>query len=282
MTDAISSANGQRLAIGIVIYRPEASLLRRLQLALDGAVEVYLFDNSPDDSATRDFMRSRQHAHYSTCGKNVGLGVGISAVCSQAWYDGFPALIFFDQDTVFDSSTLEFVAAFFVRHQDMVRTHSAVLFNAKSGTAAAGAAPPLRDVVMAISSGTMFFLANLKKMNWHDPSYFVDCADYEFCLNSERHGLKIAECSWTPGFDHSSEQPDKVYRLFGRDHAIRRYAASRVRSTLWASLRLVGIALRVGHFRFAMTMLRSVGIYALFQLIPRLVGLARPEPQDRR
>ena len=280
MTDATPTVTQRKLALGVVVYQAGASLLQRLQQVLDAGFSVYLFDNSPLDGTVRDFARGKVHCHYTTCGKNLGLGVGISAVCSQAYYDGFPALIFFDQDTIFDTSTLGFVEQFFTKHQGMGREYSAIVFNAKNHASANSTSEndwaSTRDVTMAISSGTMFFLANLHKMNWHNATYFVDCVDYEFCLNSERHGFKIAEFSKTPGFDHLSEQPDKVYRFLGRDHAIRRYAANRIRGTLWASARLALTALRTGRFRFFATMLRSMCIYASFQIIARLIR--RPTP----
>lgn len=275
MTEAKPTGKSRELALGVVVYQAEASLMQRLQQVLDAGLSVYLFDNSPLDGAVRDFARGKVHCHYTTCGKNLGLGVGISAVCSQAYYDGLPALIFFDQDTVFDTSTLGFVEQFFTQHQDKSRAYSAVVFNAKDHASANSTSgndwASTHDVTMAISSGTMFFLANLHKMNWHNATYFVDCVDYEFCLNSERHGFKIAEFSRTPGFDHLSEQPDRVYRFMGHDHAIRRYATARVRGTLWASTRLAMTALRTGRFRFFATMLRSIGIYTTFQIIARLI-----------
>jgi hypothetical protein len=270
MTEADISAAPRRVALGVVVYRPEATLLQRLRLALGAGFAVYLFDNSPEMPACRDFARTHAGCHYSTCGKNLGLGVGISAVCSQAWHDGQPALVFFDQDTVFDTKTLAFIEQFHASHTDMARTYSAVVFNARRAHAPV-TEPALRDVTMAISSGTMFFLANLQRMNWHNATYFVDCVDYEFCLNSAIHGLRIAEYSRTPGFDHLAEQPDRVYRFLGRDHAIRRYSASRIRDACGASLRLSFAAIRAGKPSFFAIMARSLAIYLFFQLVARLL-----------
>lgn len=279
MTDPFHSEPGRTrdVALGIVVYSPGPSLLPRLEQVMAAGFTVYVFDNSPDDPACRSFLSKRAGARYSTCGKNLGLGVGITAVCSQAFHDGFPALVFFDQDTVFERRTLEFIDGFHRAHADMERDHSAVLFNAKSGQSTDDVnAPALRDITMAISSGTMFFLRNLHAMNWHNETYFVDCVDYEFCLRSQRHGLRIAEFSATPGFDHLAEQPDRVFRFGGRDHAIRRYAASRIRDTLGASTRLGLTALFAGRFSFFATMVRSIAIYAIFQVIARFLPSSSP------
>jgi rhamnosyltransferase len=277
MTDPSLSGRKRDVALGIVTYRPAGSLLARLQQALDAGFAVYVFDNSPDEPACRDSLEGRPRAHYATDGRNAGLGVGISAVCSQAFDDGFPALLFFDQDTVFEARTLEFIDAFHRAHHMLGRDHSAVLFNARSGTAASDVnAPMLRDIRMAISSGTMFFLDKLRAMNWHNRMYFVDCVDYEFCFRSECHGYRIAEFSATPGFDHLSEQPDRVFCFMGRQHAVRCYAASRIKDTVQASTRLALTALRAGRFSFFATMVRSLGIYLGFQIIARLIPRSPP------
>ncbi|MBR7784688.1 hypothetical protein KDM89_21375, partial [Undibacterium sp. LFS511W] len=73
----------------------------------------------------------------------------------------------------------------------------------------------VEDVLVAISSGSMFFLENLKLIGWHNQTYFVDGVDYECCLRARQYGLKIGKCGDTPGFDHVSEQPDKVFAIFG-------------------------------------------------------------------
>ena len=272
MSDTARRSERCPVALGVVVYNPGATLVQRLEAAIEDGVSVFLFDNSPDSDTTRNFAASRREScHYSTCGKNLGLGIGISSVCANAFYSGYRALVFFDQDTVFDTRTLRFVEHFYRQQSGLELQHSAVVFNAKEGSSDAFEASALHPVDVAISSGTLFYLSNLKRLNWHNDTYFVDGVDYEFCLASRRHGYRIAEYRKTPGFDHSSEQPDSILQLFGRAHPVRRYSVGRIFDTVQATSRLALTALFAGQLRFFALMVRSLAIYGAFQVVARFL-----------
>ena len=131
-----------------------------------------------------------------------------------------------------------------------------------------------KDVLMSINSGSLYFLENLNKLNWYNESYFVDCVDYEFCLNSNNHGFKIGECSNTPGFDHKSEQGDFEYMIFGKMRQIRKYSLNRVFDYIYASTRLFFTAVKTCNRLFSFAIIRLLAIYLLFQVIVRLINIS--------
>lgn len=269
----------KKIAIGVVTYHPSASLAERLRKAIDSGFEIYLFDNSPEQDLIRKFAQefSFDVVKYLTVGKNVGLGFGISSVCAQAYYDSHKALVFFDQDTVFDLSALSFIEDFYVQKPEMAKSHSAVVFNAKTINEATPANKfNYKDVVFIISSGSLFYLENLKKINWHNEKYFVDCVDYEFCLRSNNAHFLIGECSMTPGFDHQSEQPDAKYKVFGKERMLRKYSPSRVWDAVTASLRLFRTSIGTGNLRYSVAILRSLAGYCFWQLLVRLINIFKP------
>ncbi len=260
----------RKIAIGVVTYNPAGNLISRLSLALASGFVLYIFDNSPEDGIVRNFCANGQNCRYSTCGKNVGLGVGISAVCAQAYYDSFPALIFFDQDTVFNRETLDFIEDFFVSNAGIASDYSAIVFNSKDSGKCAGRDFAFKDVLLARSSGCLFFLENLKKLNWHNETYFVDCVDYEFCLNSRNNNFKIGECSTAPCFDHESEQPDVKYMVFGKERLLRRYSAKRIIDSTSAGAKLLITSIVTGNVIFSAAIIRSMAIYFYGQFAVRI------------
>ena len=274
MSASTAPAGPPPMALGFVTFSAEANLVRRLEAAHAAGYRLYVFDNSPDLELVRDACRQLVTPRYLTCGRNAGLGLGLASVCAQAYYDGFDSLLFFDQDTVFDRSTLDFISDFQSKRPEVARTHSAVAFNAKRvGGATVADRFAHRDVLVAISSGSLFYLDNLRRIGWHNPTYFVDCVDYEFCLNSSNHGLLVGECSTTPGFDHETEQADYTRTVFGQRRRVRRYSWARITDTAVASTRLLGAALaaRNGQFTFAISRL-FVG-YLWWQLVSRILRL---------
>lgn len=263
----------RKIAIGFVIYDPGTGQLDRMHEASRLGYPVYVFDNSPEKITAKQFAESRGDIVYLTCGKNVGLGRGVASVCSQAYYDQHSALVFFDQDTVFSSVTLDFIDDFYKKNLTLATKFSAILFNSKSYVGiGAEDVPQLKEVSLAINSGSLFFLENVKTMNWHNDNYFVDCVDYEFCLNSQINGFKIAEFSATPGFDHSTEQDDSEYLVLGRTFLMRAYSRRRVLDTISASCKLLFQSLLAGRFKFFFQIFKLFFVYMSTQLFVNTIG----------
>jgi rhamnosyltransferase len=263
----------KNISLGFVIYKAETTLVDRIKLASSTGFKCYIFDNSPADQTFNMIFNDSINCKYITAGKNLGLGFGISSVCGQAYYEGSDALLFFDQDTVFNISTLNFIDDFYREKKNLEDTYSSVVFNAKNiNSNNVQDKFKLKDVLLTISSGSLFYLKRLRDINWHNQTYFVDCVDYEFCLNSNNHNLKVGECSNTPGFDHVSEQADSEYLIFGKKRMMRKYNLSRVKGTTTASLRLFFTSIITLNPKFACAILRSLGIYLYFQFLVRILN----------
>lgn len=263
----------RKIAIGFVIYDANIDQLNRVHEASRSGFPVYVYDNSPEKINSQEFAGNRGNVVYLTCGKNVGLGLGMASVCAQAYYDGHSALLFFDQDTIFNIKTLNFIQKFYLNHHELSAKYSAVVFNAKKFESLNDAEDKsIKNVLLVINSGSLFFLENLKKLNWHNHHYFVDCVDYEFCLNSRIHGFKIGEYCFTPGFDHSTEQDDEGYRILGRTFLMRAYSWNRILDTSTASIKLLVKSLMSLQIKFCLVMLRLFTIYVATQLFVRIAG----------
>jgi len=260
----------RQIALGFVIYRPEVSLLSRVQRAIESGFDVYIFDNSPQQALVRSFCAEQERAHYFTCGKNLGLGFGISFVCAQAFYQNHSALLFFDQDSIFKEETLNFIEDYYLRHPELEPTHSAVAFDASGSDRRQDC---FENVALVINSGSLFFLQNLAILNWHNENYFVDGVDYEFCLRSKVNGFKIGKYSCTPGFDHSSEQADKKYKIFGRTYAMRAYSLARILDVSKSGLKLILTATFDREIKFAVSVARLWLIYLAVQGLVRFMSL---------
>lgn len=260
----------RKIVIGFVVYGSGDEFLFRLQQVVAQGFDVYIFDNSPWKTEVRDFCVTSQNIKYFTVGKNVGLGFGMSSVCAQAYYSGNSILLFFDQDTIFNLETLAFIESYYLKHLNLADAYSAVVFSSKDRTGN-DESNCFQDVDMAINSGSLFFLGNLNDLGWHNEKYFVDCVDYEFCFKSQRKGLKIGSYMCTPGFDHSTEQADKKYTIFGKQYALRAYPSLRISDTSKASTKLIATAVFSGQFKFAAKLMRLLFIYIGIQIIARLL-----------
>lgn len=264
----------KKIAIGFIVYRPEVSFFDRL-IEIDNAnLATFIYDNSPELTTTKDFVDQFSGIHYSSSGKNAGLGVGLYELCRAAYLENFETLLFFDQDTKFKLDTISFISNFYAKKgSELLAKYSAICFSGKQDLIHGQTEHPFFiDANIVINSGSLFILKNLKKMGWHNQSYFVDGVDYEFCLRSHIFGFKIGKHLNTPNFDHESEQPDGVVTIFGKRLLVRRYSPARVKDAFHSYIRLIYCAIRSCQLKFALVFFRSFLIYIFGQVLARISG----------
>lgn len=254
-------------AIGLVLYHPEESLIKRVELMVDLGFRVYVFDNSPFGSKFAQIIQENQNVFYLTAGKNVGIGFSLSTLCATAYAHGYQHLLFLDQDTGISTLTLEFIETFSKSlPSDVLQQFAVLVFSGKSESKHL-----IEEVPLAISSGSLFRLSALKQVGWHNEKFFVDCVDYELCVRARRCGLKIGLIRNTPDFDHVTEQPDRKVNLFGKQLLVRRYSATRIKDALGAYLKLIGGGLFKNRPSDTYALTRSMGLYIFGQLISRFI-----------
>lgn len=254
-------------AIGLVLYHPEESLLKRVELMVTLGFRVYVFDNSPFGASYSQAILNHRNISYLTAGKNVGIGYSLSTLCATAYAHGFQRLLFLDQDTGIGSQTLEFIETFpRSLPNDIQQQYAALVFSGHTANDHA-----VQDVQLAISSGSLFNLHALQQIGWHNEKYFVDCVDYELCVRARRNRFKIGLIKNTPDFDHVTEQPDQTINLLGKKLLIRRYSTARIKDAMGAYLKLIvgGVFQNRPSDTYALT--RSLGLYIFGQLTSRLM-----------
>ena len=256
-------------AIGLVVYHPEESLLKRVDLMVNLGFRIYVFDNSPTFFRETSPLQDHPDICYLTAGKNVGIGLSLSALCATAHAHGHKNLLFLDQDTGISAKTLEFIENFHLSlATDIQQTYSTIVF---SGHPAAE--HTVQEVRLAISSGSLFNLAALRQIGWHNERYFVDCVDYELCVRARRSGFRIGLVKNTPDFDHVSEQPDQTVKLFGKKLLVRRYPTARVKDALSAYIKLIAGGLFRNRPSDTCALARSMALYIFGQLTSRLIQI---------
>jgi len=256
----------KKFAIGFVIYNTGESSLDRIKMISDENFDVFIFDNSPSDSRLRLLASINDNIRYFTCGKNVGLGFGLSVVCSNAYFDGYKYLLFFDQDTIFTNSTLEFVSNLIDAKLSLQNNYAVVCLSSKDLKSSVSDFE-IFNRQLVISSGSIFDLCIAQKLNWHNVKYFVDNVDYEFCLRAVNSGYKLGECTAVPDFDHVSGQEDKEYLFFRKKYLLRQYPRSRLIDSLASYFRLFYYSITSKTFKYFFILFRSFSISIYGQLL---------------
>jgi len=261
-------------SIGFVVFYPNNSLLDRIFSAIELGYKIYIFDNSPSNTMIKEFCDGSTSCSYQTSGKNVGLGIGISSICKRAFNDKFTGLLFFDQDTIFSKATLNFIKQMTLSGNINFELFSAIQFSNKKKNLD-GNGKELIERKLLISSGSLFNLKVLNRINWHNKSYFVDGVDYEFCLRSSINGYLLGEYPDTPEFDHVSGQEDELYEFLGLKLFLRAYSYQRIHDTLIAYYKLCLYSLNSKKIDYMIIFLRSFLIFSYYQFLVRIINLRK-------
>ena len=241
--------------------------MKRIDQMIDLGFQVYVFDNSPGDKKYIQTIINRPSLCYLTAGKNVGIGYSLSTLCATAHAHGYQKLLFLDQDTGISGKTLEFIETYEKSLPiEAERQYAAIVFNGNPSPDQS-----VKEVRLAISSGSLFNLPALRQIGWHNEKYFVDCVDYELCVRARRRGFKIGIVGNTPDFDHVSEQPDQAINLFGKQVLVRRYSVSRMRDAIGAYMKLIIGGMFKNSPSDTFTLARSMGLYVFGQLASRFI-----------
>lgn len=260
------------ISIGFVLFNPGIDFVDRVELLKLAGYRIFIFDNSPEHTRNNTKLHTFYDVNYYTCGRNLGLGVGITSVCYNAYVEKFDWLLFFDQDTKFTDETLEHVYSCVEKKRNELISYSAVQFSNKLEKSDASC----KDIIierkrLLISSGSLFNLRILKKINWHNTNYFVDGVDYEFCLRSHSKGYLLGEISSTPGFDHVTGQADKRYSFINKELYLRKYSAIRIKDVVISYTRLFFRSLFNLEFKYSFIFLKSLTLFFIFQLLQRVL-----------
>lgn len=251
------------MCIGLVLYHPDQSIFDFIKSIACAESNIYIFDNS---SVNKAEQLQSLYIHYESAGQNLGLGHGLVSVCTRAYNDGFESLMVFDQDTFFTKNTIGYVKDFKEKNSDLKEKYSSITFNNKRRK------PCNQDTILAINSGTLFFLESLRKIGWHNPSYFVDCVDYEYCFKARQHNFMLMEHSCTPGFDHFKLQDADLISVFGRKFSLFRcYSRERIIGTIQGASRLILTSIRRKDILFTYLSVKFIVIYLTFQIIAYLL-----------
>jgi rhamnosyltransferase len=270
----------KEMALGFVLYDPPVDAIRRIIEAAGYGFTVYIYINSICEERLEPLLSHKtiilSHGH-----SNGGLSEGLARICNAAFESEYEALLYFDQDTVFERVTLDYISAYchFVLGRPDALSASVVCttfrdiphssrLNHISYWQRSGY--NIENVFFTINSGSLYSLRKLKAYEWFDRAFFVDGVDYSFCIASIRHGYKIAEVHNTPGIDHDSAQGNLAVSVFGRKIVGRVYPVGRNVGFILAHIRLLCSAFTLRSMRPPLFVMKSLLSYLFQQFLFRV------------
>jgi len=231
------SAYDKEIALGFVLYNPTSGSIQRIISTANRGYAIYVYINSIREEEFNPLTFQKTICPISG-DSNSGLANGLTVICKAARNSGFKALLYFDQDTVFENATLDYISSYYdivlERNDDFCKSIVCTTFrdmpdyrrlNHISSHKYPGFT--IENVYFTINSGSLYFLEKFGDYEWFDKKYFVDGVDYSFCINSIKNKCRITEVYNTLGIDHEIEQGNWSVmvlhkRLTGRTYPFQR------------------------------------------------------------
>jgi GT2 family glycosyltransferase len=276
--------------IAIILYKPEHSTYQRIKMAIGEGYKLYIFDNYPCDKSKLLTEEYRNNIRYFTFDKNMGIGPALKLMCATAYYEGNRELLYFDQDAIYNKETLEYIFGYINESSNILYLNRLEkILSVTFRDAATNRKEKqiqkkisignyiLNIVDFTISSGTLFYLGNLKKVGWHDEGYYMDGVDYSICLSAEATGLKVAEIFNTPGLDHNAEQANRNYKFLFKTFSGRKYPIYRIKDYVNSSLKLIVKSTLLGSKK----KFRILKMLIIYIIIQSLIYISKENNNER-
>lgn len=154
-------------------------------------IRIYIVDNTPD----RNLMLTGKQLFYTALGDNYGIAAAQNIGIKQALSDGCQYVVFFDQDSVFDS---DYIRSLLIEYKriNLLYPYLAILgpsvLNKDTGlpykVENSDIQLDCRKLSFVISSGAMVKASVFSEVGLMEESLFIDCVDFEWCWRAISKG----------------------------------------------------------------------------------------------
>ena len=236
-----------KLAGVVVVYNPSDSVLKSIDSYIDDIDILYVVDNSSSDNSK---MFCGKKIKYIANLDNLGIAKALNIGAQNAIEDGYKYLLTMDQDSRFEKGGLAILKKNIIEYDkdtDLIKLFGNNLNNIgiftpvhviNNDPSIMGMPSSKFDSpVNVMTSGNIINLDIYKKIGGFKDWFFIDCVDFDYCLNLRRHGYNIVRFNEVRlnhelGSYVEKKIFGKVYSTFEHNY-VRRYYIVRNRHYLY-------------------------------------------------
>ena len=236
-----------KLAGVVVVYNPSDSVLKSIDSYIDDIDILYVVDNSSSDNSK---MFCGKKIKYIANLDNLGIAKALNIGAQNAIEDGYKFLLTMDQDSRFEKGGLAILKKNIIEYDkntDLIKLFGNNLNNIgiftpvhviNNDPSIMGMPSSKFDSpVNVMTSGNIINLDIYKKIGGFKDWFFIDCVDFDYCLNLRRHGYNIVRLNEIRlnhelGSYVEKKIFGKVYSTFEHNY-VRRYYIVRNRHYLY-------------------------------------------------
>ena len=188
----------------VVLFKPEEKMFNNINSYINDIDKLYVVDNTPNADISGKFTNKK--IKYIPLKENKGIAYALNVGAKEAIKNGADWLLTMDQDSTFEEGAVSNMKKFIELYHDneymskVIGTEFSKLaivspFHITERTKLyqlTGIDRPL----LVMTSGNLVNLNAYKKVKGFNEKLFIDCVDFDFCLNLRKNGYEIVQLNF--------------------------------------------------------------------------------------
>ena len=230
----------------VVLFKPEEEMFKNIDSYIDSIDRLYVVDNTPEADISKRFHNNNK-IKYIPLKDNKGIAYALNVGAKEAIKNGADWLLTMDQDSTFEKDALKSMIEFieyYKKHPSIEKIVGTKLNKIGIISPFHKTARNLKDNPTGISmplevmtSGNLVNLQIYEKIGGFKDWLFIDCVDFDYCLNLRKQGYEIIQLNYARldhelGDTHERKILGKTVYIDNHS-AFRRYYIARNRKYLY-------------------------------------------------
>ena len=182
----------------VVFFNPTIENIENINYYIDSVDKVYVVDNTPDHDNS-ELIPKNTKIEYIPNKKNIGIAEALNIGAKKALKSGAEWLLTMDQDSRFKKNDVKKMKDILAKLKSDKKTYNMYNYD-KIGIVSPfhvieqtkGLNPyGIEEKLIVMTSGNLINLNKYKEVGGFKSWMFIDCVDFDYCLNIVKHGYKI-------------------------------------------------------------------------------------------
>ena len=185
--------DNKRIPATVIWYNPDNENIKNIRTYIDYVEKLYIIDNSKENNKKLADSLNNLKAEYIYNEKNLGIAKALNLACEKAANDNFEWILTMDQDSSFDSDSIN---AYFRAFEKMTKNNVGIISPRhilKNDIDKFSDVKESAEVDHVMTSGNLLNLKIWEEIGRFDENLFIDEVDSEICFRIIENGYKVIQ-----------------------------------------------------------------------------------------
>jgi rhamnosyltransferase len=177
-----------KIAGVVVLYNPDEKVRENILSYINHIGKLYVVDNTPNKNNFQLLPKSKKIT-YIPNNKNLGIAASLNIGARGSIDDGYKWLLTMDQDSKFTddnlSNMIEWLGKNHKKNTGLISPWHELSIGLNRAT------EEIEYPLTVMTSGNIISLEAYKKIGGFKEYLFIDCVDFDYCLNLIDHNYKV-------------------------------------------------------------------------------------------